>query len=57
MFKSEITKTRFWFILLLANFAIAMSAGWTIWSRVAVIAHAALVLWLVIRQIWGGRRV
>jgi len=56
MFKREIVKTRFWFIILLANFIVAMSTGWTIWSRVAVIANALVVLWLVGRQLRGGRR-
>ena len=49
-------KSDFWFLSLIALFTLAVSFGWNIWLRIAVIANSVLVLLQIIARLWEAKK-
>lgn len=48
-------KNDFWFFSLIALLVVAISTGWNLWLRIAIIANSILVFMQVVIQIWKAR--
>lgn len=49
-------KIDFWFLSLIAFFAIAVAFGWNIWLKITVIANSILVLIQTTYQLYQRRK-